>query len=244
MAFLRVGCSGFNYRDWRCRFYPKDTPQKEWLDYYSSIFNTVELNVTFYRLPLLTTFEHWHSSTPDDFGFSVKGSRFITHIKRLNDVEAPLELFFSRVLLLKEKLLVVLWQFPPRFKLDIERFSSFLDLLKDYPARNTFEFRHESWICEEILDLCRRYNVSLTMADWPLFLDRLPVTSDFVYMRRHGENGTYATSYSKSKLETDAARIRSYLNQQIKVFIYFNNDYNAYAPQNAIDLMEILKNVS
>jgi len=142
MTELRIGCSGFNYRDWKGNFYPEYLPQKKWLEYYCTVFKTVELNVTFYRLPLVTTVEKWYAETPSDFAFSLKGSRFITHIKRLLDPEESLDLFFERAMLLKEKLKVVLWQFSPGFKIDLERLSRFLKLLENYPVRNTFEFRN------------------------------------------------------------------------------------------------------
>lgn len=133
MPELKIGCSGFNYGGWKGNFYPPDLPQKKWLDFYCKIFNTVELNVTFYRLPLASTFSKWHNETPSDFVFSIKGSRFITHIKRLLDPQEPLEIFFERALNLKEKLRVVLWQFSPSFKINIERLKFFLKLLKNYP---------------------------------------------------------------------------------------------------------------
>ena len=241
MPELKIGCSGFNYGGWKGNFYPPDLPQKKWLDFYCKIFNTVELNVTFYRLPLASTFSKWHNETPSDFVFSIKGSRFITHIKRLLDPQEPLEIFFERALNLKEKLRVVLWQFSPSFKINIERLKFFLKLLKKYPVKNTLEFRHESWITEEVIDLCRKHNISLCTADWPEFIDELPVTSDFVYTRRHGKGGSYATCYSKAELKKDAKKIKNYLKDNKDVFIYFNNDAYGYAPKNAKELMEMLK---
>ncbi|MDI6801196.1 MAG: DUF72 domain-containing protein [Thermodesulfovibrionales bacterium] len=241
MPELRIGCSGFNYWDWKDNFYPADLPQRKWFEYYCTIFNTVELNVTFYRLPLAKTFDKWYKETPDGFAFSLKGSRFITHIKRLLTVEESVRLFFERASGLKEKLRVVLWQFSPGLKIDIERLKKFLALLKKYPVRNTLEFRHKSWTTNEVVNLCKEYNASLCMADWPEFLDDLPVTSDFVYIRRHGERGSYATCYSKTALKKDAKRIKNYLENGRDVFIYFNNDYQGYAPRNARELMEMVK---
>ena len=240
MPELLIGCSGFNYRDWKGEFYPGDLPQKKWLEYYCTVFKTVELNVTFYRLPLVKTLEKWHAGTPPDFAFSLKGSRFITHIKRLSDPEGPLNLFFERALRLKDKLKVVLWQFSPGFKIDLDRLSTFLRLLGDYPVRNTLEFRNESWMTKETIDLCKDSKVGLCMADWPEFLDDLPVTSDFVYIRRHGEGGNYATSYPKTALVKDARRLKNYLNNGKDAFIYFNNDLHGYAPGNARELTEML----
>lgn len=241
MPKIRIGCSGFNYWDWKGNFYPPDLPQRKWLEYYCTVFNTVELNVTFYRLPLTKTFVKWYKETPEDFAFSLKGSRFITHVKRLLEPEQPLELFFERASELKEKLKVVLWQFSPGFKIDVERFQNFLELLKKYPVRSTLEFRHESWITDKVINLCKKYNVSMCMADWPKFIDDIAVTSDFVYIRRHGKGGSYATCYSEAELKKDARRLKNHLKNGKDVFIYFNNDYHGYAPKNARELMELIK---
>jgi len=241
MPELKIGCSGFNYWQWKEKFYPSDLPQGKWLKYYSKVFSTVELNVTFYRLPLAKTFDKWHQETPRGFIFSLKGSRFITHIKKLIDPEDPLKLFFQRALRLKENLRVILWQFSPGFKKDIKRLKNFLKLLEKYPVRNAFEFRHESWITDDVINLCKEYNVCLGMADWPSFIDELPVTSDFVYIRRHGEEGSYATCYSKPALRKDAKRIKNYLKDRKDVFMYFNNDAYGYAPRNAQELMEMFE---
>lgn len=241
MPELRIGCSGFHYQDWKGSFYPPDLTPRKWFEYYYQVFNTVELNVTFYRLPHSRTFEKWYNKTPPEFAFSIKGSRFITHIKRLLEPASPLELFFNSALQLKEKLKVVLWQFPPGFTFNRERLSNFLELLNHYPNRNALEFRHESWITEDVVTLCKNFNVSLCMADWPEFINELPVTADFVYIRRHGKEGSYATSYSMDELKKDARWISNYLNAGKDVFIYFNNDYHGYAPKNAMQLGELLK---
>ncbi len=236
-----IGCSGFAYRDWRETFYPRDLPQRRWFEYYSYVFSTVELNVTFYRLPLVSTFIKWHDQTPPGFVFSLKGSRYITHMKRLLEVEEPLTRFFERALQLKEKLKIVLWQFPPGFTVDPGRLEYFLRLLENYPVRNTFEFLHESWITDEVFSLCRNHHVSLCMADWPEFNDELPLTSDVVYIRRHGLERSYASDYSQEDLQKDARRIKGYIQDGKKVFIYFNNDAHGYAPKNARELMRLIK---
>lgn len=241
MPEIKIGCSGFNYWHWKGNFYPEDLPQRKWFEYYCKVFNTVELNVTFYRLPLQKIFDKWYKETPPEFVFSLKGSRFITHVKRLIDPEQPLELFFERILRLKEKLKVVLWQFSPGFKIDIGRLEYFLKLIKKYPAKNTLEFRHKSWITDDVINLCKEHDVSICMADWPEFIDDLPVTTDFVYIRRHGEGGSYATCYSKTELKKDAKRIKNYMKDKKDVFIYFNNDYHGYAPRNARELIKMLK---
>jgi uncharacterized protein YecE (DUF72 family) len=238
---LHIGCSGFNYSDWTGVFYPPGLPQRRWLEHYCTIFDTVELNITFYRLPLIRSFETWNAITPDNFAFSLKGSRYITHIKRLLDVEEPVRSFLDRAIILGEKLRVVLWQFSPGFKADIRRLDLFLRILGHYPVRHTFEFRNESWFSDEVVDLCRSYNVSLCMADWPPFLDELPSTADFVYFRRHGVEGNYASDYPKAALGKDAKRIRKYLRDGKDVFVYFNNDASGFAPKNAHELLTMLK---
>jgi uncharacterized protein YecE (DUF72 family) len=218
MPDVRVGCSGFSYDQWKGNFYPEGLSQKRWLQYYSTIFPMVELNVTFYRLPLAKTFDGWYQETPPNFVFLLKGSRFITHVLR-----------------------VVLWQFPPGFGINMERMRKFLALLKKYPVRNTLEFRNQSWITGEIADLCTAYGAALCTADWPEFIDDLPATADFIYLRRHGVGGSYATDYPKSALRKDAARIRKYLRSGKDVYICFNNDAYGYAPKNTQELMEMLK---
>ncbi len=240
MADLRIGCSGFNYSHWKGKFYPGDLLKARWFQYYCTVFSTVELNVTFYRLPTWATFDKWYKETPHDFEFSLKGSRYITHIKRLLVPSESLEMFFKGALRLKKKLKVVLWQFPPNFKINTERLINFLKMLRKYPARNTLEFRHKSWITEDVLKICRDYNICLCMADWPEFIDDLPVTSDFVYIRRHGEQGRYNTNYSKTALKKDARRIRGYMKEGKDVFLYFNNDAFGYAPSNARELIELV----
>ncbi len=240
MSDLRIGCSGFLYDHWRKNFYPADLSKNYWLEYYSKHFPTIELNVTFHRLPERETFAKWYLSTPEDFVFSLKGSRFITHVKKLKDCEEPIEAFFSRASLLKEKLGVILWQLPPTFNLDLNRFKKFLEILRPYRMRNTFELRNKTWINKKVIDLLEKENAALCMADYPEFLNKLPLTADFAYIRRHGKDGSYATSYNTELLKEDAKRIKAYLRQKKDVFIYFNNDASGYAPSNASELITIL----
>jgi uncharacterized protein YecE (DUF72 family) len=241
MQKVCIGCSGFNYPHWKGVFYPEDLPQKKWLKHYCSVFSTVELNVTFYRLPTETSFDRWYKETPDDFVFSVKGSRFITHVKKLIDPQKSLKLFFKGALRLKEKLNVILWQLPPSFGIDVQRLKVFLDLLASYPVRCAIEFRNRSWITEEVADICRKRHTALCMADWPVFADKLPVTSDFVYIRRHGRDDAHDICYSKTELKGDADRIKKHLKNKQDVYIYFNNDAQGCAPANAKELAGLLK---
>lgn len=240
MPKAHVGTSGFSYRHWRGTFYPVNLAQKDWLDYYCKVFSTVELNVTFYRLPRLDTFKKWYSETPKYFKFALKGSRFITHIKRLKDPAEPLETLMRQIRPLRSKLAVVLWQLPPNFEMDTERLKRFLKALKKYKRRNVFEFRNKTWIDNEVIGLLREENACMCMADWPPFVEDLPVTADFVYIRRHGKGGSYDTSYTTRELKRDAKRIKEYLRHKKDVFIYFNNDARGYAAQNALELKKIL----
>jgi uncharacterized protein YecE (DUF72 family) len=241
MPGVYIGCSGFLYNHWRGVFYPEKLAKRSWLEYYAEVFATVELNVTFYRLPKEKTFVKWYEETPEGFSISLKGSRFITHVKRLKDPEEPVRRFMELALLLKEKLGVVLWQLPPNFKKDTERLAVFLKAIRPYGLRNAFEFRNETWVDMNTFSLIRDEGHALCMADWPPFADDLPVTGDFVYMRRHGRGGSYDTCYSRNELGKDAGRIRGYMRKKKEVFIYFNNDYSGYAPRNARELMELLK---
>ncbi len=200
----------------------------------------MEINLTFYRLPKKEHFEKWFRHSPEGFVFSAKGSRFITHIKRLNVEKKSVDMFFERVSSLREKLAVVLWQFPPDFKKDIVRLERFLNMIVERGVKNTFEFRHPSWISPEVEELLRQHRASFCMADWPEFNRKLPVTSDFVYIRRHGKGGSYSSCYTDEELRKDAETIKEYLKEGLEVFIYFNNDYNAYAPKNALTLKDIL----
>ena len=241
MPAFKIGCSGFLYDHWKGVFYPEDLPKRRWFEYYCTKFSTVELNVTFYRLPDKETFTKWYKETPPGFVFFLKGSKFITHVKKLKAATEPVDVFFSRALALKEKLGGVLWQLPPGLKADPGRLSEFLELLTPYGVRNAFEFREGTWVSKKVFTLLEKKNACLCMADWPEFLDDLPLTADFAYLRRHGKEGSYATCYGTEELKADATRIRRYLRQRSDVFMYFNNDALGYAPQNASELITMLK---
>ncbi len=243
MPKYRIGCSGFLYDSWRGPFYPDNLPHKKWLSFYMEKFNTVELNVTFYRLLKKEAFERWYKETPPDFSFCLKGSRFISHVKKLKDVELPLSTFFNTTAPLLEKLEVILWQLPPNLKLNMKNLEDFVENLKVYPVRHVFEFRHKSWLTKRVFNLLSAANIALCMSDWPEFIDELPLTADFVYIRRHGERGNYATNYTIDHLKTDAKRIKNYLKLNKDVYFYFNNDSFAYAPKNAIELKTILESI-
>ncbi len=237
---IYIGTSGYNYKHWVDNFYPKDLSQRKWLKYYSGFFNTVELNVTFYRLPQEKAFLSWYKETPKDFKFCLKGSRFITHVKKLKDVNELVKNFMNQAKLLKEKLEVVLWQFPENFKSNLERLEVFLKILKAYKIRFAFEFRNESWFIDEVYELLKKYNYSLVIADssqWP-YVEK--ITSNFLYLRFHGGQELYGSKYSEKELETQAKKIKDW-QRKADVYVYFNNDFRGFAVENALKLKELTK---
>lgn len=239
---IYIGTSGYSYRGWaEGVFYPVGLPQRKWLEFYTGYFNTVELNVTFYRLPSDKVFIGWYKRTPSGFRFSVKGSRFITHVKRLRDTSDALKIFLDRVINLREKLSVILWQLSPNSKADTERLGEFIKMLREFDVRNVFEFREKSWFTEKVFSLLRENNISFCMADYPDFGVKVPPTADFVYIRRHGQDGSYATSYSDKELKRDASDIKKWSKEGKDLYIYFNNDAFGYAVKNATTLKGLLR---
>jgi uncharacterized protein YecE (DUF72 family) len=235
-----VGCSGWHYEHWRGLYYPQELPKPKWLSFYARQFSTVELNNSFYHLPSEKAFTTWRESTPDNFVFAVKISRFITHIKRLKNLGSAVESFLSRADLLKEKLGPLLYQLPPSMKRNDELLHNFLPTLpRKY--QHVIEFRHESWIDERVFDILRRHNVGLCVFDMPGFSCPLVATGDFAYVRFHGSEGLYSSSYSDEELARWAQRIAR-LGSNIRVsYIYFNNDAEAFAVKNAVALRDLLQ---
>jgi len=235
---VRVGISGWTYKPWRGIFYPDKLSQKRELEYASRAFPSIEINGTFYSLQRPSSFERWMNETPDDFVFSIKGSRFITHIRRLRDIEAPLANFFASGLLsLGKKLGPILWQFPPSFKFEPELIESFFARLPvdtDHAVslgglhekwmngrtflkpptkarlRHAMEIRHKSFVTPEFIKLLRKYRVALVCADTVEWPRLMDVTSDFVYCRLHGSEVLYASGYEDAALDQWAARIAAW----------------------------------
>ena len=238
---VHVGTSGFHYKDWVGPFYPDGTPASGMLPHYLKFFRTVELNNPFYRLPSAQTFETWRSSTPAGFVFAVKASRFITHMKKLKDPEPSIEMFFDRVRHLGKKLGPILFQLPPNWKKDVERFSAFLQALpKKY--RYTFELRDPSWLDEEIYDLLRQYRAAFCIYELAGFQTPLLTTSDVVYVRLHGPTANkYQGSYDDRRLRGWAERARRWEEEGKDVFIYFDNDQKGYAAADALRLDRMLR---
>jgi uncharacterized protein YecE (DUF72 family) len=237
-----VGCSGWHYEHWRGLYYPQELPRSQWLAFYARQFTTVELNNSFYRLPSEKAFTTWRESTPENFIFAVKVSRFITHIKRLRNLGSAVENFLSRATFLKEKLGPLLYQLPPSMKRNDELLQNFLSTLPS-KYQHVIEFRHESWIDEAVFGILRSHNVGLCVFDMPGFSCPLVATSDFAYVRFHGSEGLYSSCYSDEELSQWAQGIAR-LGQNVKVsYIYFNNDAEAFAVENAITLRNVLQSL-
>jgi uncharacterized protein YecE (DUF72 family) len=240
MKRVRIGCSGWNYKDWREVFYPKGLPANKWLERYSEAFDTVEINNTFYRLPKLPAVENWVKQSPEGFVFSVKASRYLTHIKRLSTVEQGVKLFYERIqpLASSPKMGPVLWQLPANFQRDDDRLRSALEHLPK--GRHCFEFRHPSWFCDDVYTLLRKHRVALVIGDTPeRKFQTHEITAKWTFVRFHYGHRGRGGNYSKTELEEWAARIREW-RQEIDVYAYFNNDWKAYAVQNALDLKRLL----
>ena len=238
---IYVGTSGYNYAHWINKFYPKDIPQKMRLEFYTQHFNSVELNVTFYRLPKDTVFQNWYKRTPSDFRFVIKGSRFITHIKRLKDVGEPLKLFMQRAAHLKNKLTCVLWQTPPNLSYDASRIKSFIKHLKKWPRYlYSFEFRNESWFNEELYDMLKGNNINLCTADSPSYPYKEILTSNFIYLRFHGEKKLYGSKYSPSELKKWEGKSAMWMKDRNILFAFFNNDAYGFAVENALYFQKLL----
>jgi len=220
--------------------YPDGLAQRKWLERYAELFDTVEVNSTFYRLASANAVSDWVDQTPDDFLFAVKASRYLTHIKRLKQLEAGIERFYEplEAMVRAGKLGPVLWQLPENFHRDDERLAGALKALP--PGRHCFEFRHESWFCEPVYELLRGHGVALVIGDhpkWP-FQSR-ELTADWTFIRFHYGARGRAGSYARSELETWARRLRQW-RRRVEVFAYFNNDWRGYAIRNARFLRERL----
>jgi uncharacterized protein YecE (DUF72 family) len=283
----RIGISGWRYAGWRGKFYPEGLPQKDELAYAAGRFNTIELNGSFYSLQRPASYAHWYRQVPDDFVFAIKGSRYITHMLRLRNVQTALANFFASGLFeLDEKLGPVLWQLPPGFQYDRERLEAFFRLLPrtgaeasrlarkhdkrikarariktspDARFRYALEVRHKTFMQTDFIDLLRRHEIALVVADtagkWPFMED---VTADFVYARLHGDKKIYESGYSEKVLDAwarkvdawrkggEAAEVRKVSGKKPlrrktrEVFVYFDNDMKVHAPADAAQLAERL----
>ena len=244
MGHAYIGTSGWNYREWRPSFYPAGLPPRRWLAYYATQFDSVEINYSFYRLPSEDMCETWYRQTPDHFRFAVKASRYITHVKRLKDVEEPWGKFLGRIEKLKQKLGPVLLQFPSHFEANETNLSVLDEFLNMARRRNpgqrlAFEFREHSCHDEPMCSLLRQYDAALVTAH----STRYPVagsaqSASFAYFRFHGPREMFASSYSSAELAAWAAQMCYLMERDTDVYGFFNNDSGGHAPPNALALKE------
>lgn len=239
MPAIFIGTSGWSYAHWRENFYPADLPSAAMLPFYAEHFRTAEINNTFYQLPTEHAVEAWANTVPEGFVFSVKASRFITHMKKLKDPAATLPPFMERIRLLGPKLGPILFQLPSGWRLNLERLRQFLQAL-DRRHRYALECRDQSWFDERVYALLAEHQVAWCMHDLNRKLSPLETTTDLVYIRLHGPDGPYCGSYGKRALSDWAVRMRDWQAQGRQVYCYFDNDEAGYAPQNALKLREIL----
>jgi uncharacterized protein YecE (DUF72 family) len=239
---VRIGCSGWNYKHWRNGvFYPPRLPARRWLDYYAQHFDTVEINSTFYRLPRREAVANWVAESPAQFLFAVKASRYLTHIKRLTELETGVERFYERIepLVRSPKFGPVLWQLPPTFHRNDERLA--IALGKIPSGRHCFEFRHESWFTGDVYALLREHGAALVIGDdYRRPFQTYELTTDWTFVRFHGGRRGERGNYSEAELEEWATRIRRW-RRDIDVYAYFNNDWEGYAVANGLRLKELLE---
>lgn len=283
-ADIRIGISGWQYEGWEGSFYPEKLSAKKQLPFAAEHVNSIELNGSFYALQKPPSFKNWSEQTPDDFVFSIKAPRFITHIRRLKDCEAPIANFCAQgILRLGKKLGPILWQLPPSFKFEPEVFEGFFKLLphthkeaanvganhdrwmngrtwleveEDRPLRHAVEVRHKSFANEEYVELLRKYQVALVVADTPVWPRLFDITADFMYCRLHGSEKLYSSGYTPEAIEEWAARVLAWSRgdevsdgtkaspndgpkeSSRDIFVYFDNDQKVRAPFDAQSLQK------
>lgn len=239
-AKIHIGTSGWSYDHWKGVFYPEELGSQDYLAFYKQKFGSVEINNSFYRLPEKKTLEHWRDSVPADFVFSVKASRFITHMKKLIAPEETTPQFLERIKILGKRLGPILFQLPPRWHSNHERLEEFLAYLSpDY--RYVFEFRDSSWFNDQIYGLLARYQAAFCIYDLDYQLSPSETTCDFVYIRLHGPDGAYSGSYSRHALIGWASDIIAWADEGKTVYCYFDNDQGGYAALNAQQLLQMVR---
>lgn len=237
-APIRIGTSGWSYPDWRGKFYPRGLAAGRWLGHYATVFDTVELNATFYRLPPPEQFAKWAAQVPDGFLFSVKASRQITHLHRLKDCGELLRHFFDAARALGGKLGSILYQLPPRLPFDATLLTSFIKLLPR-KLSHVIEFRDASWFCEETFALLREDGIALCLSDLPGSEAPMIVTAPPAYLRFHGGK-RYRDDYPAKDLDALATQLRKWSNENTSSFVYFNNTAAGHAVENARSLRKAL----
>jgi uncharacterized protein YecE (DUF72 family) len=238
---IHIGTSGWVYGDWGDGvFYPEDLREKDWLEFYSQQFKTVEINATFYHQMSAKTYANWYNKVPKDFIFSVKISRFLTHIKKLNAPKEPWQRFINNAKHLKEKLGPILVQLPPNLHVNLDKLK---ELIRVIPAQYkiALEVRHQSWFNEPAYKILKKRNISLVFS----YGEGLPVeeviTADFIYVRMHGPGDLYGSKYTTAQLKKLADKIKQWQRKVKNIYVYFNNDTKGYAVDNAKKLIELTK---
>jgi uncharacterized protein YecE (DUF72 family) len=241
MGKVFIGTSGYQYRHWKEKFYA-GIPQRQWLSYYASHFSTVEINATFYGFFQPSTYQKWNEATPDMFHFVLKGPRRITHQKKLNNIAVDLAAFYQNAQILGSKLKLMLWQFPLSYKQSpssIDRLTSFLRIVPS-AVEHVFEFRDESWFTNMTYELLERHNAGIVVNDAKLFPKAIIATGPIAYIRFHGPDALYASSYTDTHLAAWARRIHQFQTER-DVYCFFNNDIGGHAIDNAQTLQTILR---
>ena len=234
-----IGCSGYSYKHWRGPFYPPELPVARQLEHYVRYFPTVELNNTFYTLPAAHTFERWRDAVPPGFCFAVKASRYLTHMKRLIEPAEPLARLFERVTLLGPALGPILYQLPPRWRFDAERFAAFLDAL---PAgyQHAVEVRDPRWLNEAFFALLEAHDVAYCISSLPAYETPVRATAPFVYLRFHGSGRMYVYDYLIDELRDWRDAVVEFARAGRTVYAYFDNDPQAWAVRNALELTRLV----
>jgi len=239
MANVRIGTSGWVYKHWMGIFYPPRLPGEQQLPFYAKRFSTVEVNFSFYRLPERSVFETWRDQTPADFLFAVKGSRYLTHMKKLKDPQEPLERLMHRAGGLGDKLGPILFQFPHTWPANLERLEAFLDVLAHYrEQRFAFEFRDQTWLGPVTYRLLEGGNAALCLPVGPMAPLDVRLTTNWTYVRMH--SGRRSVGYGEQELADWAGRIESFLDQGLDTYVYFNNDAEGHALRDAERLLQLL----
>jgi uncharacterized protein YecE (DUF72 family) len=237
---IHIGTSGWNYNHWKGPFYERDLKAEDYLDFYKKNFDTVEINNSFYQLPTAEAIKNWKKKVPKSFVFSLKASRYITHMKKLSEPGESLKKFFSMAEQFGPDLGPVLFQLPPRWKCNKQRLKEFFEVLPD-EYRYTFEFRDRSWINQEIMDILNENNAAFCIYEIDGSISPKNVTADFVYIRLHGPEDAYQGDYDQKTLSGWAGAISAWSQKNLDVFCYFDNDQSGYAPKNAKQLKNMLE---
>jgi uncharacterized protein YecE (DUF72 family) len=238
-AAIRIGTSGWHYPHWRGPFYPEKLPASKMLEFYTRHFETVELNHTFYRLPQPRALESWRDTAPPGFLFAAKGSRYLTHMKKLSDAAPGIKKFFEGISVLGKKLGPIVFQLPPWWEVNAKRLERFLEELP--PRRHyAFELRNPTWHSDQIYEILRRHRAAFCIFEIAGFRSSIELTANFAYVRLHGPDGAYQGKYSRQSLRQWADRIREWRQDLTAIYIYFDNDQAGYAVKNAIALRRML----